>query len=121
MPELLAKADQITVASGEIFVASSSYREQLLGATGAQAVDMNLFGLQSACSAWKVPLYSWRVTSDLADDNASEAFRAFVGHYDGAGGRAIAELIRDLPPDTTSPAAYPALKELLDKSHATPQ
>ena len=113
LPSLLAAASKITVASGELFITSSSYRTQLQASTGAQAVDMNLFGLQSACESHQVPLFSWRIVSDRADDQAGEMFRAFVKGYDGAGGRAIAEVVRHLPVDPNSVEAYPALKSLL--------
>ena len=106
--------DTITVASGEIFVASSGYRQQLRAATRSQAVDMNLFGLAATCADQQVPLFSWRVVSDRADDAAGESFRTFVAGYDGAGGRALAAVIRRLPLDLNAPAAYPELQRLLD-------
>lgn len=112
----IAGATSIIVASGEMFIASSEYRDQLRFLTGAQAVDMNLFGLTTACGEAGVPLFSWRVASDRADDGANEAFRAFVKTYDGAGGRAVVEIIRHFPADQGSPASYPKLKELLERA-----
>lgn len=117
---IASSADRLSVASGEIFVASSTYREQLRAQTGAQAVDMNLFGLTTACAAAQVPLRSWRIISDRADDGAGDAFRKFVTEYDGAGGRDVAAIIRQLPPDPNSPETYPELKRLLEKTSDNP-
>lgn len=121
LPATARKMEKVTVASGEIFVASTTYREQLHAQTLAQAVDMNLFGLSSACIAANVPLWSWRIVSDRADDDANEVFRAFVASYDGSGGRAVAEMIHQLPADPNAPETYPALKRLLEKTSTTTQ
>ena len=108
----------ISVASGELFVASSTYRQQLRAATGAQAVDMNLFGLEAVCRDRGLPLYSWRIVSDYADDTANESFKTFVKSYRGEGGAAVAHLINELPPDGNSPDTYPEIKHLLETSKA---
>lgn len=116
VPNLFLQASAqppITVASGEIFVASSSYRNQLHSQTGARAVDMNLFGIASACFAAHVPLFSWRIASDRADDDANTAFRSFAKNYNGAGGTAVLEIIRKLKPDLNSPDSYPQIKSFL--------
>ena len=113
LPPPLARVQSLKVASGEIFVASSGYRSQLAAATGAQAVDMNLFGLETVCGEQSVPLFSWRIVSDRADDQAGETFRNFVAKYDGAGGRALAEVIRHLPANPSAPESYPELQKLL--------
>ena len=113
LPSLFQKLTPITVASGEIFITSSSYREQLRQQTTADAVDMNLFGLVSVCASHHVPLTNWRIVSDKADDNAGEDFRKFTQTYDGAGGKALAELIKNLPPNPNSPQSYPELEKLL--------
>jgi len=113
VPSLFQKLSKIRVASGEIFVASNSYRERLREATNADAVDMNLFGLVSVCSDHHVPLINWRIVSDKADDNAGEDFRKFTETYDGAGGKAVAELIKNLPANPNSPQSYPELEKLL--------
>lgn len=97
LPLLWQSAARVVVASGEAFVASSSHRSELLRLTGAQAVDMNLFGLAAACASHRLPLISWRIVSDRADDRAAEDFQKFVAGYDGAGGKALAEMIRNLP------------------------
>ncbi|MGI8966140.1 MAG: hypothetical protein ACR2H1_08665 [Limisphaerales bacterium] len=115
LPELFQKLDVIKVASGEIFIASDDYRSQLRETTGAEAVDMNLFGLTAVCADHYLPLTCWRVVSDKANDNASEDFRKFVGSYDGAGGKAVAELIANLPANPNSPTSYPNLNKALSK------
>ena len=103
----------IKVASGEVFVASDQYRAQLHQMTGAETVDMNLSGLLAVCADHQVPIYAWRIASDRADDHASEDFRKFVATYDGAGGRAIAEIISNLPANPNAADSYPNLKKFL--------
>jgi nucleoside phosphorylase len=115
LPDVLTNTPAIKVASGEIFVASDHYRTQLHQTTGAEAVDMNLFGLLTVCADHQVPVYAWRIASDRADDHASEEFRKFVATYDGAGGKAVAEIIQNLPANPDSPESYPNLKQLLTK------
>jgi hypothetical protein len=39
----------------------------------------------------------------------------FVVAYDGAGGKAVAEIIKNLPANPNSPAAYPNLNNLLSE------
>jgi nucleoside phosphorylase len=113
VPALFQHLRSITIASGEVFIASTTYREQLHSQTNAEAVDMNLFGLIAACANHHVDLVNWRVVSDKADDNAAEDFRKFTQTYDGAGGKALAELIKNLPPNPNSPETYPELEKLL--------
>jgi adenosylhomocysteine/aminodeoxyfutalosine nucleosidase len=119
VPALFKNLPAIKVASGEIFVASTNYRSQLRGITQGDAVDMNLFGLLSACESNHVPSVNFRIVSDKADDNAGRDFAEFAKHYDGAGGKAVAELIKSLPPDPNSPQSYPALEKLL-QPHSSP-
>jgi nucleoside phosphorylase len=113
LPRLFQNIKGITVASGEIFVASDNYRDVLRETTGAEAVDMNLFGLTTVCAEHHLPLTSWRVVSDHADNNASEDFKKFVANYDGAGGKAVAEIIKHLPANLNSPSAYPNINKIL--------
>jgi nucleoside phosphorylase len=113
LPALFQNVKNLTVASGEIFAASDNFRTQLRTTTQADAVDMNLFGLATVCADYQLPLTCWRITSDRADDNASEDFRKFVAGYDGAGGKAVAEIIKNLPANPNSPATYPNIKKLL--------
>src|SRR6266550_4535934 len=113
LPGLFTNLYAVKVASGEVFLASDDYRSQLRETTGAEAVDMNLFGLVTACNDNHLPLVCWRVVSDRADDQASEDFRKFVSAYDGAGGKAVAKIINALPADPNSPAAYPNINRVL--------
>ena len=100
---------------------STSQRARLASETGAQCVDMNLFGLASACAEHRVPLVCWRIVSDRADDRAGEDFKAFTTQYDGAGGRLLAGTIRKLPPNPNSAASYPALRELIEPPDGKPR
>jgi nucleoside phosphorylase len=113
-PALWQKLSTVTVASGEIFVASDSYRAELGAATRAEAVDMNLFGLVTVCASHQLPLVCWRIVSDRADKNASENFQKFIASYDGAGGKALAEVLRMLPANPNVLESYPKLRELLE-------
>lgn len=115
LPELFQKLTDIKVASGEIFVASDNYRAQLRETTGADAADMNLFGLVTVCADHQLPLTCWRVVSDHADDNANEDFKKFVANYDGAGGKAVAEIIKNLPANPNSPDDYTNLRKILSQ------
>lgn len=115
LPGLLGKLESISVASGEVFVSSTSYHEQLAQQTGADAVDMNLFGLTSVCSDHHLPVQHWRIVSDNADNDAGEDFKKFLQQYDGAGGKALAEPIKNLPADPNSPQSYPELHKLLQQ------
>lgn len=115
LPDLFQKLINIKVASGEIFVASDNYRAQLHETTGADAVDMNLFGLATVCADHQLPLTCWRIASDHADDNASDDFKKFVANYDGVGGKAIAEIIKNLPANPNSPETYPNLRKILSE------
>jgi adenosylhomocysteine nucleosidase len=113
-PALWQQPLPVAVASGEIFIASDNYRAELGAAARAEVVDMNLFGLVTACANHEVPLVSWRIVSDRADKNASADFQKFVANYDGAGGAALAEVIRNLPANPNAPSSYPKLRELLE-------
>ena len=74
---------------------------------------MNGFGIALVCADHGVPLFSWKIVSDRADENASEAFRAFVSTYSGGGGKALAEIIQALPANPNDPTSYPAIEKLL--------
>ncbi|MGC3990155.1 MAG: hypothetical protein QM796_10835 [Chthoniobacteraceae bacterium] len=115
LPQLFKDNPQWTVASGELFVLSLGFRQQLEEDTHAQAVDMNLYGLAAACADYQVPLYCWRIISDRADENAGEDFKTFTSNYDGSGAKAIVEIIRNLPKNPNSPASYPGLQKLLNR------
>ena len=119
LPAPLQTPSTISVASGEQFISTTRERDRLQATTQADAVDMNSFGLALVCADHAVPLFSWKIVSDRADENASETFRAFISAYSGEGGRALAEIIRALPANPNDPASYPAIQELLRETPAT--
>ena len=109
----------ISIASGERFISSAGERGQVQALTQAEAVDMNSFGLALVCAEHGVPLFSWKVINDRADEQAGENFRAFTVNYNGEGGRALAEVIRSLPANPNDPASYPAIRQLLNSKRNT--
>ena len=116
MPPGLQTTSQLSVASGETFISTAAERDRLRTTTQADAVDMNSFGLASVCADHGVPLFSWKVISDRADENAAESFRAFVAAYAGEGGRWVAEAILALPANPNDPSSYPAIDRLLHEN-----
>lgn len=112
----LMDAPFVTLASGEEFVASESRRARIRSLAKADAIDMNTFGLSLVCNDHNIPLYVWRVVSDLANEQASEDFRAYVTNYKGEGGRAIASLISSIPPNPNTVDSYPALRQFLEEN-----
>ncbi len=102
------------VASGEIFSASDIFRSELHAEFSTNTIDMNLWGLLSACADHEVPLIALRIVSDQAGDSASEQFAEFTKNYRGEGGDFIAKIIRELPKNPASPESYDALQKLLD-------
>lgn len=76
---------------------------------------MNLFGLVTVCADHRLPLVGWRIVSDHANDIASEDFKKFVANYGGAGGKAVAEIIKNLPTNPNSLDAYPNLRKILSE------
>jgi nucleoside phosphorylase len=112
--ETYATMPAISVASGEVFVASDSFRAELASLTKCDAVDMNLFGLLAVLQSHKIEGIHLRIPSDNADNNASDDFRRFTENYKGEGGKIVAKIIRALPEDRTSPAAHNALRKLLN-------
>ena len=113
LPSIWLENACLSVASGEAFIASDSERARLRAVTEADAVDMNSFGLAAVCADHKVPLFIWKIISDRADGTAAEDFRTFVSEYKGDGGRALADVIRALPPNPSDPASYPAIERLM--------
>lgn len=111
--ELYANLPTLSVASGEVFVASDSFRSDLASQSKCEAVDMNLFGLLTVLQSHKIDAIHLRIPSDKADSKASEDFRRFTENYKGEGGRIVAKIIRSLPEDKTSPEAHPALRKIL--------
>lgn len=110
---LLNSTSRLCVASGENFINRAEERARIRETTGADAVDMNLYGLILACEDHRVPLTAWKIISDLANERAAESFQAFRNTYDGAGGAALADLILALPPDPADPLTHPAIERAL--------
>ena len=106
------------MASGEQFISTTGDRDRLQATTQADAVDMNSFGLALVCADHGVPLFSWKIISDHADENASETFRGFITSYLGEGGKALAEIIQSLPANPNDPASYPAIEKALRETGA---
>jgi nucleoside phosphorylase len=115
LPALLQKLPTQRLVAGETFIQSNSARESLAANSQAQLVDMNTHGLAAACLNHKVPLLVWRIVSDRADDQASQTFQAFTKTYQGEGGKALAELIRQLPASPKAAGSYPGIRELIQK------
>ncbi len=105
----------LIVASGETFSASAAFREEVRELTGADAIDMNLYGLVKVCQAYDLPLVAWRVVSDRASEDAGAEFSSFVQDYDGEGGRRAAKIIRALPANPNRPESYDGLRKLLEE------
>ena len=120
LPSPLETTSTISVASGEQFISTASEREHLQNETQADAVDMNSFGFALVCADHGVPLFSWKIISDRADENASETFRAFVSGYSGEGGQALAGIIRALPANPNDPSSYPAIERLIRPAPSDP-
>lgn len=104
---------EIAVASGDAFIAQDLENSRIGEMTGAAAVDMNSFGLVSACANMKTPLLMWKVISDRADGRAGEDFRKFIAMYDGEGGRRIRQLLLALASTPNSPESYENIRKLM--------
>lgn len=115
LPALLQKLPTQRLVAGETFIQNNSARESLAANSQAQLVDMNTHGLAAACLNHKVPLLVWRIVSDRADDQASQTFQAFTKTYQGEGGKALAELIRQLPSSPKAAGSYKGIRELIQK------
>ena len=113
VPPPLGTAANLTVASGEQFISTTGDRDRLQALAEADAVDMNGYGLALVCADHGVPLFSWKIVSDRADEDASETFKAFIASYAGEGGKALAEIIQSLPPNPDDPSTYPAIEKAL--------
>ena len=120
LPPPLQTTSTLSVASGEQFISTTGERDRLQAATQADAVDMNSFGLALVCADHGVPLFSWKIISDRADEDAAATFRAFTATYAGEGGEALAEVIQSLPANPNDPATYPAIEKLLRESPSEP-
>lgn len=69
---------RVTVASGDVFVASKEQKEKLRRDFGADICEMELAGLAIACERNNIPLFSMKVVSDNADGSAKESFTSIV-------------------------------------------
>ena len=118
VPPPLGTASNLAVASGEQFISTTGDRDRLRALAEADAVDMNGYGLALVCADHGVPLFSWKVVSDRADEEAAETFKVFIAAYSGEGGKALAEIIRALPPNPNDPLAYPAIEKALRETGA---
>lgn len=105
-PDEIPASSLMHVASGEVFCASELSRNQLASRTGADVIDMNLFGLMVVCQAYKVPVVAWRIVSDNANESAARDFSDFIKTYDGVGGKWVADWVRKLPPNPSNPENY---------------
>ena len=106
------------MAAGEQFVSSMGNQDRLQALTQADAVDMNSYGLALVCADHGVPLFSWKIISDRADENAAETFKGFVASYAGEGGKALAEIVSALPANPNDPRSYPAIEAALKEADA---
>ncbi len=114
LPDWLGLLDlpRISVASGEVFSASDAFRDELREMSGAEAIDMNLYGLLVACRSFGVPVVALRVVSDRAGDAAGKEFGRFLRDYDGEGGRRVAKRVRAMPPNPERPESYDGSREV---------
>ena len=102
----------VRLASGEQFINTEADRSALADETGAEAVDMNLFGLAHVLAKRRIPSLHLRIVSDHADEAAGETFLEFVEIYEGELGKQVVEFLQTLEPDPTAPGSYEALREL---------
>ena len=119
-PSPLETTSTISVASGEQFISTTGDRDRLQAITQADAVDMNSYGLSLVCADHGIPLFSWKVVSDRADEEASATFSNFIASYSGEGGKALAGIIQALPANPDDPASYPAIQEMLRDAPSVP-
>lgn len=68
----------VTVASGDMFVASGEIKNRLRNEFGADICEMELAALAIVCARNRIPLLSMKVVSDKADGNAPESFVEIV-------------------------------------------
>ena len=120
IPPPLGNATNLAVASGEQFISTTGDRDRLQALAQADAVDMNSYGLALVCADHGVPLFSWKVVSDRADEEASEMFKGFIASYSGEGGKALAEVIQSLPANPNDPSSYPAIEKALADPSGSP-
>lgn len=121
VPEVIAGAKTTTfselgervLASGDAFVANDAEKARVREIAGADAVDMNSFGLVVAAAQTKTPLVIWKVVSDGANAKASDDFKAFIRDYKGEGGQMVRALLLALPTSPASPESYEHIRDAL--------
>lgn len=72
--ELSSPLRQVTVASGDRFVADSETRKYLRDTFGADICEMELAGICLAAERNNLPVFSLKVVSDCADEQATVSF-----------------------------------------------
>lgn len=103
------------LSSGEAFIQSSSFRDELRRSTGAALVDMNGYGVSKACQTLQVPLILFRVASDPADDEAGSAFRQFTEEHDSAAFLVkLLNFVAVMPSNPNRIRSYPNLKKVME-------
>lgn len=95
----------VSVASGDVFVATAEQKKELSEKFGADICDMELAGIAIACMRNRLPLISVKVVSDAADGSAENDFAYAVRngitkyeHILPALMEAITDNISTLPP-----------------------
>lgn len=116
LPTVMQSLKPLRLVAGETFIQSTSAREGLAASSQAQLVDMNTHGLAVACLNHQVPLHVWRLVSDRADDQASAAFQEFTRAYQGEGGTAVAEVIRQLPASPKAAGSYQGIRDTIQRT-----
>lgn len=69
---------QVTVASGDVFVANSAMKTRLRDEFGCDICEMELAALALVCERNRVPLLSLKVVSDSADESSPLSFPEVV-------------------------------------------
>ncbi len=67
-----------TVATGDVFVASTAMKAELLAQFDADAVEMEGAAVAQVCYQWEVPCLIIRSISDGADEDAGVSFQEFA-------------------------------------------
>ncbi len=80
---------------------------------GADAVDMNSFGLVVAAEQTKTPVVIWKVVSDGANVEAGDDFKKFIRSYKGEGGQMVRALLLALSTSPASPESYEHIRDAL--------
>lgn len=71
---------QVTVASGDVFVANAKMKERLRKDFGCDICEMELAALALVCERNRIPLLSLKVVSDSADENSPISFPEVVAN-----------------------------------------